>query len=284
MKVRMPIALASAVVFVTNWSVLINATAASPVSDVPTFFKVYNRDGSNTVSAYCVKTGTDSITCNFTAVEFQQPEPPERLDTSLESMVKTDPKLAEEWRKNPQKATEKWKANIEELKEEVCSPSSKTRMEKAIREPQIGPKRKRNFEQALEACSDKISAESVQKILDIFVSQKKRTCALRVANFSVDFKRIGKGQWYSNGEPQGLCNVVRSYTLKQEEEKVSRFLWTLTETTVAVGSNDALCKDLTHSEVNKQTTWTWNNYNDFEVSSCDFIEAKYILPDPPTSR
>ena len=194
-----------------------DAIGAPAKSDVPDFFQVYSYDGRQSLKAKCSPKTTDVITCNIILVEFLPPKRPEETDILLEAQAKRDPKFAEEMRKNPKKVREQWTKEMEKTRKEFCAPSSKEKIafETKMRDPQIGPKRKKFFQQILEACS----AKDPQVYADSMTSLEKRTCRLLVLAFSLDFKRIGKGQWFSDrGGPQGLCNVVGTYSLKQDEK------------------------------------------------------------------
>ena len=100
-----------------------------------------------------------------------------------------------------------------------------------------------------------------------------------VLAFSLDFKRIGKGQGFSDrGGPQGLCNIVVTYVLKQGDD----VLWTLSETITAADTTSPSCKDaVQEKDINKPIVWSWKNYTEFELFSCDFIEPTYVPPQYP---
>ena len=258
---------------------LSDAIGAPAKTDVPDFFQVYSYDGRQSLKAKCSPKTADVITCNFILVEFLPPKRPEETDISPEAQAKRDPKFAEEMRNNPKKVREQWTKEIDKTRKEFCAPSSKERIafETKMHDPQIGPKRKKFFQQVLEACS----AKDPQVYADSMTSMEKRTCRLMVLAFSLDFKRIGKGQGFSDrGGPQGLCNIVGTYVLKQEGGH--DVLWTLSETITAADTTSPSCKDaVQEKDINKPIVWSWKNYTEFELFSCDFIEPTYVQPQYP---
>lgn len=251
-------------------------TASSPAEtqdrpgevDVPPVpFQVYSFDGKQSLKGVCRPRTPDVMTCNFILVMFFEPD-----EMTSQEEKKTTPKTRER------------QAMEEEMGRAFCSSEIKTAYEKRMLDPQIGPKTRKYSQQMVEACS----AKDPRVFLDNLSSVTKRTCGLLVEPFSLDFKKIGKGQWLSNPGPQGVCSVVKTYVLKRDERyDLAGVLgmWTLTETIVARGTESPLCKPPLDSEkkreLNKPFVWSWNNYNAFEIPACDFIMPTHVLPDIP---
>ena len=251
----------------------------STTTGVPSFFQVYSPDGRQSVKAQCSTVTTNKVNCNLILVEFLPPKRADQVDVSLEAAAKADPKLAEQLRKNPNQVKEDWTRQMENARKDFCSASSKEKIaiETKIRDPQIGPKRKKDFQNMLQACT----AKDPQVFVESVTASEKRTCRLMVNSFRVDFERIGAEQWLSNPGPQGLCNVVTTYSLRQESGY--SILWTLSETMIAADTKGPLCKDALHDdELNKPIVWSWKNYTSYELPpSCDFIEPAFIIPQFP---
>jgi hypothetical protein len=234
--------------------------------DVPAPFQVFSFDGKQSLKAACRPKTSEVITCNLILVKFFRPD---------------EMAAQEEKSKNSKKSREE-KAMEEEMGKAFCSSEVKTAFERKMLDPQIGPKTRKYSQEMVEACS----AKDPQVFLDSLSRVTKRTCGLLVEPFSLDFKKTGKGQWLSNPGPQGVCNVVRTYVLRRDEKNdFAGSLWTITETMVARGVESPLCKPPFDSdknqELNKPFVWSWNNYNAFELPSCDFIAPTHVLPDIP---
>jgi hypothetical protein len=149
---------------------------------------------------------------------------------------------------------------LEELMQDFCSPTSENRIniEKLIRDPKTGPKRKKYYQQLIESCSYKDPIIFYQSMMDF----QRRTCDLYVDQFTLDFTKIRDGQWIFRQEKPGLLsNVFKIYELTG-----AGLLWTLSETRVPMeGSN----------EIPTKTIWSYENYSVYELP-CDFISHKYI--------
>jgi hypothetical protein len=179
------------------------------VSDVPRLFKVYNSDTTPTVviGAQCSHVADNKVTCHFQYVKFGGQDPDEPDPQKM---------IAEEMKKDPQKARDE----IEKNAKEMCSPSSKEEIETTLRNPELGPKRKRVLQQMLEACSAKDPTQAFLASLSSL-----HACQLAVVGYAIDFERVQKGLWVSGPGPQGVCSRAILSTLKQVKG-----LWTLTET------------------------------------------------------
>ena len=197
---------------------LILAVAAAPTGALPTapivwgqekepsvpgFFKVYSRDGRESLTATCrpidLNPVVNQVTCKFVHVRFNLPEErPGKTDIplSVEEALKAEPSLAEEVRKNPKKFEQELRKGLEKAKQEFCLPSSKERVaiETKMREPEIGPKRKDYYQQLLAACADKDPSLFFRRVRDL----ERRTCGLWVDHFTLEFRKVREG-WAAAG-------------------------------------------------------------------------------------
>ena len=105
---------------------------ASKSDQYPTFFKVYSKDGRESLTATCTPIEShpivDQVTCKFTHVRFQFPSSDKTtIPLSVEEAL-ADPSLAEEVKKNPKKFEQELRMALEKVKQDFCSPSSKERI------------------------------------------------------------------------------------------------------------------------------------------------------------
>lgn len=98
----------------------------------PVAFKVYSRDGRESLTATCLPIDlnpiVNQVTCKFVHVRFNAPEErPDKTDIplSVEEAFKAAPSLADEVRKNPKKFEQELRKDLEKVKQEFCLPSSK---------------------------------------------------------------------------------------------------------------------------------------------------------------
>ena len=238
---------------------------ASKSDEYPTFFKVYSKDGRESLTATCTPIQShsivDQVTCKFIHVRFQFPSSDKtNIPLSVEEALKADPSLAEEVKKNPKKFEQELRRGLEKVKQDFCSPSSKERIaiETKIRDPEIGPKRKSYFQQLIAACADKDPLVFFQRMMDL----QRRTCDLLVYQFTLDFKKVREGQWLYRQETPGLLSKV----LKVYELTGDGLLWTLSETRVPTEGAE---------EKPAQTVWSWKNVTEYELP-CEFISHDLI--------
>lgn len=232
---------------------------ASKSDQYPTFFKVYSKDGRESLTATCTPIEShpivDQVTCKFTHVRFQFPSSDKTtIPLSVEEAL-ADPSLAEEVKKNPKKFEQELRMALEKVKQDFCSPSSKERIaiETKIRAPEVGPKRKSYFQQLIAACADKDPMVFFQPMVDL----QRRTCDLWVDQFTLDFKKAREGQWLYRQETPGLLSKV----LKVYELTGDGLLWTISETRVPTEGAE---------EKPAQTVWSWKNVTEYELP-CEFI-------------
>lgn len=238
---------------------------ASKSDQYPTFFKVYSKDGRESLTATCTPITShpivDQVTCKFIHVRFQFPSSDKtNIPLSVEEALKADPSLAEEVKKNPKKFEQELRTALEKVKQDFCSPSSKERIaiETKIRDPEIGPKRKSYFQQLIAACADKDPTVFFQRMMHM----QRRTCDLWVDQFTLDFKKAREGQWLYRQETPGLLSKV----LKVYELTGDGVLWTLSETRVPTEGAE---------EKPAQTVWSWKNVREYELP-CEFISHGLI--------
>lgn len=250
-------------------SVLFNAVAAlgeqskSVVgSDMyPTFFKVYSKDGRESLTATCNPIQpyppVNQISCKFINVRFQPPDlqkivfPP-----TVEDLIKADPSLKNE---DPQKIKKELEKGMEKAKQDICSsPEERKAIEKRIHNPVIGPKRKKYYQQLIASCAYKDPSEFFKILYDI----ERKTCNLWVDEFTLEFIRVRDGQWlYKQEKPGFLSKVLKIYELTG-----NGVLWTLSETRVPTEGA---------KEKPKQTVWRWDHYKDYELP-CDFVSHSMV--------
>ncbi len=243
----------------------------------PVFFKVYSKDGRESLTATCLpknlsvdpKSATE-VTCKFVNVRFTLPESlgattfPSSLE-ELEDIAESRPQFAEEIKKDPKLVSKAWREAISQLKENVCSFESRKTLEPKMRDPSIGPKRKRFFEGIIEACSDK-DPNVLPKRLNYL---KARTCGLWVDHFSLDFKKLGEGRWlYTQKSPGLLSQVLKVYELTGDG-----LAWTLIETRVPMTKTQGEAAQ----EEPQRTVWSWKNYSEYEIPpQCEFISHNSV--------
>jgi len=236
------------------------STPASPepTPRAPAAFKVYSHDGRESLTASCrtVPPAPDQLTCAFVHVCFersgQTAVTPGSGSPSPEEILKATPSVARQ------------------LRQEFCRPSSKDRtaIEKRLREPQVGPKRKAYYRHLLAACALKDVNVFIARLYDL----ERRTCDLWVDQFTLEFRSIREGQWVHQAQAPGHpSNVLKAYELTTRDDGPP--LWTLSETRVSIEGA---------KEKPAQTVWSSMNADDFEVA-CDFISHRLIQlpPWPP---
>jgi len=227
----------------------------------PAFFKVYGKDGRESLTASCtpidLKPIVNQVTCKFIHVRFNLPEErPDKTDMplSVEDALKTVPGLAEEVRKNPKKVEQEFIQGLETVKQVFCSsPSGRIAIETKMRDPGISPKRKSYFQEIIAACSNKDPTVFFRRLLDL----ERRTCGLYIDHFTLEFKKVREGQWLFRQERPGLLSKV----LKVYELTGDGLLWTLSETRVPTEGAE---------EKAAQTVWGWKNVTEYELP-CEFI-------------
>lgn len=233
----------------------------------PAVFKVYSRDGRESLTATCrpidVNPVVNQVTCKFVHVRFNPPE--ERpgmtdIPLSVEETLKADPSLAGEVRRNPKKFEQELKKGLEKIKQDFCLPSSKGRVaiETKMREPETGRKKKDYYQQLLAACAEKDPRVFFRRMLDL----ERRTCGLWVDHFTLEFRKVREGQWLYRQETPGLLSKV----LKVYELTGDGLLWTLSETRVPTEGAE---------EKPAQTVWSWKNATEYELP-CEFISHGLI--------
>lgn len=242
-------------------------------SSIPTFFKVYSKDGRESLTSVCTHIGhspdVNQVSCKFTNVRFIPPEKlPQGIDTTsdwVREVAKTDPEFLEEVKKNPKKIEQKFKEEIVKLKREFCMPNSVTRtaIESKIIDPKIGPKRKSYYQQLIASCEDNNPTAFWKSMFAL----EYKTCSLWVDYFTIEFKKVKAGQWlYRQEKPGALSKVLKIYELTGDGLK-----WRLSETRVPMeGSKEKPVKSY----------WSWENIKEYELP-CDFISHNFIqFPSP----
>ena len=249
-------------------------------SSFPDYFKVYSKDGRESLTGACVpeppninRDKTDNAKCFVMNVRFINPEDRTNADTlslTLEEYAKKDPALAKKLN-NPneeKKAKAELAEAFEKVRQEFCSVSSKRRpvLEAKAKDKNTGPKRRQRFERLLDACKDKDPPSLVRRLNELDAN----TCEVWVDSFSLHFKKIGQDHWIdTRPTPSLLSNTLKTYELKRSDERYS--LWTLTETIIPLtgtGEKSPKAKP-------EQSTWSWDNYEQYEIS-CDFISHRLI--------
>jgi hypothetical protein len=224
----------------------------------PAAFKVYSQDGRESLTASCrtIHPVLDQVTCNFVHVRFERSGKTEVTPGSRlllpEEILKATPSVAQQ------------------LRQEVCLPSSKDRaaIEAKMREPEIGPKRKAYYQRLLAACALKDVNVFIARMYDL----ERRTCDLWVDQFTLEFKKIREGHWVHQQQAPGLLSKdLKVYELTTGDTGLP--LWTLSETRVPTEGA---------TEKPAQTVWSGANLGEYEVS-CDFISHRLIQfpPWPP---
>lgn len=231
----------------------------------PTVFKVYSRDGRESVAASCtpvdLKPIVNQVTCKFVHVRFEPPQPDKtRIPLSTKDALDANPSLEQEVSKNPKKFEQEFIQGLEAAKQEFCSSPSKEgiAIETKMRDPGIGPKRKSYFQEMIAACSDKDPTVFFRRMLDL----ERRTCGLWIDHFTLDFKKVREGQWLFRQEsPSLLSKVLKIYELTGDG-----LLWTLSETRVPTDGAE---------EKPTQTVWNRANFSEYELP-CEFISHNLI--------
>lgn len=237
-----------------------------PVSkpeNYPTFFKLYSKDGRESLTATCTPTRSrsvvDQVTCKLIHVRFQSPSLDEiNIPLSVEEALEVDPNLAEDLKKNPSEFEQELRKGLEKAKQDFCLSKQRVFIETKIHDPEIGPKRKFIYQQLLTACADKDPTVFFQVMRDF----QRRTCDLWVDQFTLDFRKVREGQWLYRQETPGLL----SKALKIYELTGDGVLWTLSETRVPTGGSE---------EEPAQIVWSWQNTPQYELP-CDFITHHQI--------
>ncbi len=135
---------------------------ATKEDNLPFWFKVYSKDGREGLTAFCKGKNPSidwdsqtEVTCEFVNVRFNLPPKGPEIPLTLEEAALRIPEMAEEIRKEPQKAKEGWDKAVRSLAKTSCSSESKSSIQAKMSDPSIGPKRKRLLEGVVQACSSK---------------------------------------------------------------------------------------------------------------------------------
>lgn len=205
-------------------------------ADAPLFFKVYSRDGHESLTGGCDSKSATEVTCKIVNVQITPPKKPgkAKFPTSMEEMeelMKTDSEGAKEFQEDPQKFRALMEGIPAQQQKNICTPEFIGKIEEKVLAPYIGPKRKRGFEGLLKACSDQNPWDfQVLEKLMTDMDLDSRSCALWVDSFSLDFKKVDAGRWlYTQEKPGRLSNVIKIYELTADGS-----LWNLTETRVSM--------------------------------------------------
>jgi hypothetical protein len=237
--------------------------ASLEIDDVPRSFSVYNSEKVPTVSigANCSQVTDNKVACHFLYIKFGGLDPYES---------RSEKTFAEEMKKDPKKPRDE----MAEAAKELCVPSSKEETEKLLRDPKIGPARKRLNQQMQEACSAK---DPTQAVADFLLALPLCTCQLAVVGYAIDFERVQKGLWMSTPGPQGVCHRAIQSTLKQV-----RGTWNLTETLREgyTSGGGSFCDAGITPEGKEVRTITYSplGFGMEPPASCDFFEP-LILPE-----
>jgi hypothetical protein len=254
---------------------------SSEKDSFPFFFKVFSKDGRESLTALCNPTNSvakpnevNEIDCKFTNVRISNPN--ERVDkdeanipTTVEELANKAPEYQGELKRNPRKAAESWNEymeGLEKLRHDACSASSQQKWKSKFINSSAGPKRQKIFQGLIEACREKDPKLFVKQLGEL----ERRSCDLWVDTFSLRFKKINIGHWlYQSDRPGLLSNVLKTYDLRQKVGHST--LATLTETRVPVSG----ASQKTPRGKPEQMVWSWDNYSEYEVS-CDFITHKGV--------
>ncbi len=174
------------------------------------------------------------------------------------------PEIAEEARKNPKRFNKEWTKELERVKQVFCSPTSKERvvLETKMHDPETSIKMKSYYQQVLTACAEKDPKAFLKRLVNLARDKELRTCGLYVDYFTLDFKKVGEGQWLYQQETPGLLSkVIKVYELTKDD-----IFWTLSETRVPTAGSE---------EKTTRTVWSWENTDEYELP-CEFISHGLI--------
>lgn len=256
-------------------------------ADAPSGFYVYSRDGSESLNGSCVSKSAMEVTCNVVHVWII---PPEKLGKAAYPLYNLD---ITEYRKKFMKELAKkgpvqLNLEIANLQKELCTPENIAQLEEEIRDPYIGPKRKRGIEDKVKGCSPQNpwSFQTLEKLMSD-ADLHTRTCTLWVDSFSLDFKKVGEGQWLFaqkkpgrlSTAPVSLRNVLKIYELTADDPLAGKIpVWNLTETQVPMSGAEGEIPQ----EGPQRTVWSWRNYAEFEIPpQCEFISHELVFPQHP---
>ena len=248
----------------------------------PRFFKVFNKDGSESLTADCTSKNKNQerdvpteITCRFIDVRFQPPRSSDDtsdhsnlLALTLEEVVKSDPEIAAEFRKDPQKARNEWDKVKQSTREMFCSTDSQKMIESQIAALDTTSNRKRLSTDLINACS---KGDSLAEIFRILSEEKRTTCDLWVDHFDLDFRRIDQGKWlFTQQRPGLLSGTLKIYELAAEP---GYGLWTLTETRMTTGQKE----DAGSKPLAERSVWSWKNWGSYEIpGECRYISYRLV--------
>ena len=241
------------VVLLTAWFGITNPLSGQSRNPAPSFFRVFSKDGRESLTATCKpidgNSTTDRVSCDFVTVRFVYPShasrasPLEEFESNLEAAKKEDP--------------EGFRKKVTQL---LCSPSSEGRkeIERKLREAEPGSKRRRNLAELVSSCA----AEDPTVTLRLLREQQEQVCDLWTDRFSLEFKRVADDQWLYQQERPGLLSVLKVYELTS----TTSYRWTLTETRVPTQGSD---------QEPTKTFWSWNNFREYELP-CEFVSHESI--------
>lgn len=230
---------------------------ASKPDGWPAFFKVYGRGGRESLSATCTPDSTQSVvaqvSCEITHVRFEPPQVDKTIPLSVGDVLKADPRLEQEVKKDPRKFEQEFNRGLEKARQDVCSSSGRAAIEAQMRASEVGPKRRSHLQQVIAACSDRDPAMVFRRFVDL----QRRTCGLWVDRFRLDFRKVREDQWlYQQETPGLLSNVLKIYELTRDGPG-----WTLSETRVPTrGARQEPAR----------VTWSFRNSREYELP-CEFI-------------
>ena len=234
----------------------VKAADAARRHSVPTAFQVFSDAGNESLQAECTQEAGNNVSCKFVDFAFVVPDA-KRIDRESQQLREFRDQRSREIRPRAAPAPLPLDAKGREA------------IQRRIENPLTGPKTKDFLRQLLDLPTDEFAAASVM------LNHDSRTCHVVVQTFDLSFTNIGPGKWLSNPGPTGLCKVMKVQELTAEPNY--DVLWTLTETTVAVGNTDPpLCSALA-ATVNQREVFAHGGT--LTNSSCRAIPSAIIRND-----
>jgi hypothetical protein len=244
----------------------------------PWAFKVFSKDGSESLTADCTPKDfyqeghvPTEITCRFIHVRFQSTRSSGINFASIyEEVLNKDPTTADESRKNPEKFRKEVEENKRSFAKMLCSGSGTQEFKSQIAELDPSSARKRAFADIINACSKEANGDNFVEVIRLLESEST-ACGLWLDHFNLDFRRIDKGKWlFTQQRPGLLSGTLKVYELAAES---GYGLWTLTETKMTMGQEE----NTGSKPFAERKVWRWDNWDSYEIpGECRFISHKSV--------
>jgi len=232
----------------------------------PQFFHLGRTNGNDVIKMECEGQPPNyiDIDCQFTQVSVFKKTPAELAEAKKQRQKDYDKMTPKDFNDT--------KNSFKNIKKELTK-ERQALLNSMTPEKKLYSKR---FVDSFEAMSSAKNKEELIKMMEDNYALDDKCCEIRIHTWKNQFKRISQLKWLSNPGPEGLCNVVRVFTLEANDDNY--LLWKYTEVAVSVDVDkkrndlgDKICGEI---ELNKPAVYSWDIPTDF-VGDCECIKYSW---------